>query len=241
MDAYNAVNSPTTLRQQGRDCHGHGTHVSSLAVGNKSGTAPEAHAYSVRVLNCDNFGPWSVIIDGLNYAVRQIKASRKPSVISMSLSGSRFQAMDDAIRNAHSMGVTIVVAAGNARVSSCNSSPAGSPYVITVGGTARGDILYSSTNGGTCVDIFAPGAGISAAAHTCNTCTKTLSGTSMSTPLVSGVAAILLQRQPLLTPDQVKEKIINDSLKNVINFSRFPENLRNSSPNRLLHINGGQK
>ena len=212
--------------------------MASLAIGNMSGTAPKAHAYSVRVLNCNNFAPWSVVIDGLNYAVRLIKASGKPSVVSMSLSGGRFQAMNDAVRNAHSMGVTVVVAASNSRVNACSLSPAGSPHAITVGGTARGDALYFYTNGGSCVDILAPGASVSGANFSCNTCKKIISGTSVSTPLVSGVVAILLQRQPLLTPDQVKEKLINDSLKDVINFDRFPVNLRNSTPNRLLHIPG---
>lgn len=177
-------------------------------------------------------------MDGLNYAVQQIKASGRPGIISMSLSGGAFQAMDDAVRSAHSMGVIVIVAAGNAAADACDASPARSPHAITVGGTARGDVLYSSSSGGSCVDIFAPGESVSGAGHGCNDCTRTLSGTSMSTPLVSGVAAILLQRQPLLTPNQVKDKLINESLKNVINFGRFSSALQSSSPNRLLHITG---
>ena len=239
MDAYNLRLSPSTARRNGRDCYGHGTHVASLAAGRTSGSAPNAHIHSVRVLNCENYGPWSVVIDGVNYAVQQSKASGKPSVISMSLSGGSFQSMDDAIRNAHSMGVTVVVAAGNDRADACHNSPARSIHAITVGGTARGDRIYTHTNGGTCVDIFAPGQSVSGAGYPCNNCSTLKSGTSMATPIVSGMVATLLQKQPLLTPNQVKDKIIQDSLKNVVNFNDFSiVSLRTSSPNRLLHVTG---
>ena len=226
---------PSVL-QRGRDCDGHGTHVASLAAGRTRGSAPKANIYSVRVLDCDGGSPWSVTIDGVNYAVRQIKANRRPAVISMSLGGTRTRSMDDAVRRAHSMGVTVVVAAGNDRGNACNFSPSRSPFAVTVGGTARGDQLYTSTNGGSCTDIFAPGQAIVGANFRSDTGFVTISGTSMSTPFVSGAVAILLETEPRLTPNQVKERLIADSLKNVINFSRFGTALRTSSPNRLLHI-----
>lgn len=225
------------VRQRGRDCDGHGTHVASLAAGRTRGSAPKAIVYSVRVLDCSGSAPWSLIVDGINYAVEQIKAKRRPAVISMSLGGDASRAMDDAISRTYSMGVPVVVAAGNERDDACDYSPSRSQYAITVGGTARGDVLYDFSNGGSCVDIFAPGQSIPGADYNCNSCSVTFSGTSMSTPFVSGVVAILLQRQSGLTPQQVKDKLINDALKDVITFSRFRRNLRRSSPNRLLHIN----
>ena len=242
VDAYNVRSSPSTAPQNGRDCHGHGTHVASLAVGTKSGSAPKAHVYSVRVLNCENFGPWSVVIDGINYAVQQIKASGRPSVISMSLAGGTFQAMDDAISSAHSMGITVVVAAGNDRGDACHNSPARSTHAITVGGTAQGDKIYTATNGGACVDILAPGQSVSGADYSCNTCSTLKSGTSMSTPIVSGVVAGLFEKQPLLTPNQVKNRLIQDSLKSlIVNFIDFDVvALRTSTPNRLLNVIGKQ-
>ena len=222
--------------QRGRDCDGHGTHVASLAAGRTRGSAPKATIYSVCVLDCQGSAPYSVIIDGINDAVQKIKANGRPSVISMSLGGGASRSTDDAMRRAHSMGVTVVVAAGNEEDDACFYSPARSSYVVTVGGTARGDGLYTFTNGGRCVDIFAPGQSIPGANYRCNSCSITFSGTSMATPFVSGVVAILLQRQPRLTPDQVKERLISDSLKNVINFSIFSSSMSSASPNRLLHI-----
>ena len=227
---------PSVL-QRGRDCDGHGTHVASLAAGRTRGSAPKANLYSVRVLDCDGGSPWGVIIDGVNYAVQQIKANRRPAVISMSLGGILSLSADDAVHRAHLMGVTVVVAAGNERGDACYFSPSRSPFAVTVGGTARGDQLYTFTNGGRCTDIFAPGQAIVGADYRSNTSFVTISGTSMSTPFVSGAVAILLETEPRLTPNQVKERLINDSLKNVINFRRFRTlPLRIFSQNRLLHI-----
>lgn len=238
MDNYNRRRRrPRTIRN-GLDCESHGTHVASLAGGRTRGTAPKATLYSVRVLDCQGSGPWSVIIDGLNYAVQQIRSKRRPAVVSMSLGGDYIRSVQDAVRRAHSLGVTVVVAAGNERDNACLYSPASSNYVITVGGTAPGDNLYFSTNGGSCVDIYAPGDRIPGAYYTCPTCAITFSGTSMAAPFVSGVAAILLQRQPSLTPSEVKAKLISDSTKNLINFNQFSATLRQSSYNRLLYITG---
>ena len=86
--------------------------------------------------------------------------------------------------------------------------------------------------------IIAPGKNVLGADRSCDTCTKYLSRTSMATPLVAGIATIHLQRQPLLTPAQVKLKITDDSCENVLDFTDLLSSLRSSTPNRLLHITG---
>ena len=226
MDIYNGES------RRGTDCHGHGTHVSSLAAGKTYGVAKAVQLYSVRVLNCQNSGPWSVVLSGLNHVSEVVAARGRPAVISLSLGGSYFRVVNNAIQRLHSEGIFSVSAAGNERADACGKSPASSPYTFTVAGTSRSDGIYSSTNYGQCVDMFAPSQAITGADHRCNACNKVLSGTSMGTPMVSGAAAILLAREPLLRPQALATRLITSAVKNIINLSGIP------TPNRLLQVSG---
>lgn len=227
--------------QKGRDCQGHGTHVASLAGGKRFGTAKKANLYSVRVLDCTNFAPWSVVLDGLDYVAKTMKEKKRPVIVSLSLSGPFQPAANKAVENLNQMGAIVIAAAGNGKVDACERSPASSEYAITVGGTNISDQLYwsgSGTNFGKCVDIFAPGENILAANHTCNNCTKVLSGTSMSAPLVSGLVALYLQKQPFLSPDDVKTLLKNSSLKGQLNFDPLTDEARPYTPNNLMQTTG---
>ena len=237
---YDPVDKADKENRKGQDCDGHGTHVASLSVGSIYGVAKKADVYSVRVLDCSGSAPWSVIIDGLNYAAERITSRnpRRPAVISMSLGGPYSSSVDRTIRNVISRGIPVVAAAGNERDDACKYTPASTTGVITVGGTATGDNIYYYSNGGTCVDVFAPGSNVRAADYRCNTCSVSYSGTSMATPLVSGAVAIYLQKEPNFTPSQIKQKIITDSLKNKLSYSNMKQSLRSSSSNRLLYIKG---
>ena len=238
---YDPVDNYYGTDQKGRDCHGHGTHVASLACGKRYGVAIKANCYSVRVLDCNNRAPWSVIIDGLNYAATNImnKNPRHPAIISMSLRGPYSGSINNITNTIINMGIPIVAAAGNDRDDACNYSPASAPGVITVAGSALRDNIYYNTNSGFCVDIFAPGSNVIGADYSCNecTCTIAMSGTSMATPIVSGTIALYLQQQPLLTPSQIMEKLSEDCLMGVLNLNSLPINLQDITPNCLLHIN----
>lgn len=228
-------------RRYGRDCHGHGTHVSSLSAGKTFGSARRANVYSVRVLACNNAAPWTVILDGLDYVARVVPQRNRPAVVSMSLSGDFYRVVNNAVANLVRQGIHVVTAGGNGQLDACSRSPASSTSTITVGGTRNGDGLYllgAGTNFGRCIDIFSPGEKILAADWKCLNCSKSLSGTSMSTPIVSGVAAIHLSHQPLLTPEELKQKLIEESLKDVLNFGGIPTEYLSKTPNRLLHIPG---
>lgn len=224
--------------QRGADCHGHGTHVASLAGGKTYGTAKKARLYSVRVLNCNNAGPWSGVLNGIDHVSQVIAERGRPAIVSMSLSGPFQRAVTDAVQTLHSEGIVVVVAAGNDFGDACQRTPASSSYAITVGGSADGDGIYSFTSFGPCVNIFAPGASIRGADHTCVSCSKIISGTSMSTPMVSGVAAIHLQREPRLSPTAVMNKLTTSASTDQLDFSRIPSNFRSSTPNRHLYIPG---
>ena len=235
---YDPVDNYYGTNQTGRDCQGHGTHVASLACGKNYGVAKKANCYSVRVLKCSGPTPWSIIIDGLNFVASNITNSnpRRPAIISMSLSGGTTISVNNVSSNIVNMGIPIIAAAGNYESNACYRSPASAPGVITVAGSANGDDVYYRTNGGVCVDIFAPGQNIMGADYICNECLKPLSGTSMATPLVSGAIALYLQKEPLLTPSEIKQKLIDDCLKNVLNYCNLRYWVRNTTPNRLLHI-----
>ena len=220
----------------GSDCHGHGTHVASNAAGKKYGAAKKATLYSVRVLHCWGGAPWSILLDGMDHAMEMIALRKRPAIISMSLGGHYTQSVNDAVQTLYDSGIPVVVSAGNDRRDACTRSPASAPNAITVGGSANGDILYSLTNYGSCVDIFAPGDSVMGANYLCNNCSQTWSGTSFAAPIVSGAIAILLQRNPLLTPAEVFSELISLSLNNSLNFSVIPSNFRASTPNQALFI-----
>ena len=239
VDKYEEVTP--SLARNGSDCHGHGTHVASLCGGKTYGSAKKVRLYSIRVLQCNNAAPWSTVLEGIDYVVTVATQRRRPAIISMSLGGSFYHAMNAAVASAVRQGVHVITVAGNGREDSCSQSPSSSNHAVTVAGTRYGDGLYlrgSGTNFGACIDIFAPGELIRAADHRCRNCSKYLSGTSMSGPMVSGIAAIHLSRQPLLTPLELKQKLIDESIKNVINYAGMPNNFRQRTPNRLVYIPG---
>lgn len=243
-DEYNIINNNNRELMYGNDCHGHGTHVGSLCGGKTYGSAKNVRLFSVRVLGCSNNGPWSVVIAGLDIVADRAVKTGRPSIISMSLSGLYHQAVDEAVTKVIQEGVVVVVAAGNGKTDSCRSSPASNSLAITVAGTRRGDGLYllgSGSNFGACVDIFAPGERVNAADRRCVNCSIVFSGTSMATPLVSGLAAIALGREPLLSPSILKRRLIEESTKDIIDFSGMPRAFVTTTPNRLVTIPGKER
>ena len=234
---YDPMDVAEAQNLRGNDCDGHGTHVASLAAGKTYGTAKKARIYSIRVLGCANSGYQSRILEGLDYVYRIIPERGRPAVVSMSFRTYYSYTIDIVIKRLYDENITMVAAAGNTRRSSaCNISPARSPHVITVAGSAVDDKIYYYTSAGPCVDIFAPGSMIEAADYTCASCSKNNSGTSMAAPKVSGVAAIHLEKDPTLSPDQLKEKLILTATSDVLNFTDLPYYYRSSTPNRLLYI-----
>ena len=173
------------------DCNGHGTHVSSTAVGTRFGVAKAATVTPVRVLGCDGAGSISGVIAGLDWIAANHVAGT-PAVVNMSLGGGANSSLDTAVNSLINRGITVVVAAGNSKADACTSSPARVPGAITVAATTNTDSFASYSNFGSCVDLAAPGSSITGAWFTGASDAAVLSGTSMASPHVAGVAAVLL-------------------------------------------------
>lgn len=213
-----------TDRNGTNDCNGHGTHVAGTVGGTTYGVAKGVTLVPVRVLNCRGSGTNSGVIAGVDWVAAQ---SYRPAVANMSLGGGASTALDNAVTAAVSAGVTFVVAAGNSNVDACTASPARAPTAITVGATTNTDARASYSNFGTCVDIFAPGSSITSAWHKSDTQTSTISGTSMASPHVAGVAALYLQGGNA-SPATVTNALTNGATTGKIT------SLGTGSPNRLL-------
>ena len=210
----------------GADCNGHGTHVSGTIGGSTYGVAKSALLRGVRVLDCNGSGSNSGVIAGVDWVRNNHIA---PAVANMSLGGGASSALDTAVNNLSNAGVTIAVAAGNSNANACNSSPARAANAITVGSTTTTDARSSFSNFGTCLDLFAPGSGILSAWFSSNTATATLSGTSMASPHVAGVAALYKQANPSASATTIRNAIVNNATTNVVT------NAGTGSPNRLLY------
>lgn len=211
----------------GADCNGHGTHVAGTVGGTTYGVAKSALLRGVRVLDCAGSGSTSGVIAGVDW-VRQNHIA--PAVANMSLGGGISTALDTAVNNLHNANVTIAVAAGNNNgANACNVSPARAANAITTGSTTSTDARSSFSNIGTCLDIFAPGSSIPSAWYTSNTATATLSGTSMASPHVAGVAALYKQANPSASSTTIRNAIVNNATTGVVT------NAGSGSPNRLLY------
>jgi len=204
------------------DCHGHGTHVAGTVGGSTYGVAKSVSLVAVRVLNCSGSGSTSGVIAGIDWVTTN-HATR--SVANMSLGGGASASLDAAVNNSIASGVTYAIAAGNGNnggvaQDACKYSPARVAAAITVGATDKTDTKTSWSNYGNCVDIFAPGSGITSSWYSSNTATNTISGTSMATPHVAGVAALYLQSNPAASPSAVRNALVNNATPNVVKSSK---------------------
>jgi subtilisin family serine protease len=211
------------------DCNGHGTHVAGTTAGTTYGIAKSATLIPVRVLDCLGSGTNSGVIAGLDWIISHHTAGT-PAVANMSLGGGASAALDLAVQNVINDGVVMAVAAGNDGLNACNYSPARAANAITVGSTTTTDARSSFSNIGTCVDIFAPGSSITSAWIGSTTAITTISGTSMASPHVAGVAAVLIGRYPTSTPAQIATMLRTSATPNVVTSAGT------GSPNYLLYL-----
>lgn len=202
--AFDAI----TDGQKGIDCNGHGTHVAGTVGGSTYGVAKNVLLHAVRVLSCQGSGSTAGVVSGIDWVTNN---RQLPAVANMSLGGGADRALDDAVRRSVAAGVVYALAAGNDNTDACSTSPARTAEAITVGATTNADARASFSNYGGCVDIFAPGQNITSSWLTNDTATNTISGTSMATPHVTGMAALYLSMHPDATPNDVAKALTDNA------------------------------
>jgi subtilisin family serine protease len=208
----------------GSDCHGHGTHVAGTIGGATYGVAKAVRLRGVRVLNCSGSGSTSGIIAALNWI--RVNAT-KPAVANMSLGGGFSSSLNTATNNLANTGVFVAVAAGNESQNACNVSPASASAAYTTAASDRTDRRASFSNYGSCVEAYAPGVAIRSA--WLGNSTRTISGTSMASPHVAGVAALYKSTFGDASSATVSSWITGNATTNVIVGNPT------GTPNRLLY------
>jgi subtilisin family serine protease len=200
------------------DKHGHGTHVMSTVLGKTVGVANKAKGVAVKVLDDSGSGTYTGVIKGIEWSVRDINSKKRCGVISMSLGGGKSSSVNKAVNAAVDAGVNVVVAAGNNNGDACFKSPASAEKAITIGSTTSSDGRSYFSNYGKCVDIFAPGSYILGASNQANNRYRTISGTSMACPHVSGALAILFNSNNCKTKEaksDIRTLAVKDKIKNM--------------------------
>jgi subtilisin family serine protease len=182
--------------------HAHGTGMAGAIAAHRSmlGTAPRVglltvRAFSTRSNSAD--GTTFNIIRGLDWAVE-----RGARVINMSFAGPNDPRLRDALARVAKKGVVLVAAAGNAGPQSPPLYPAADPNVIAVTATDMDDKLFSGANRGNHIAVAAPGVDI--LAPSVSGAYQFTTGTSVASAQVSGIAALLIERNPSLTPADVR-------------------------------------
>lgn len=211
------------------DDRGHGTHVAGIIAANSEGLkgiAPKALLMAIKVLNADGQGTESDILSGIEMAADP-NGDNNPDdrldVVNMSLgnnSGNPFDAMSAAVNNAVKLGITVCVSAGNSgdfETYSSIGSPACAELAITVGASDKYDRPAEFSSKGPVKrtfimkpEILAPGVEINSS-YLGGT-TGIHSGTSMSSPMIAGVCALIKHKHRSWTPEMIKSALMSTAI-----------------------------
>jgi bacillopeptidase F len=227
---------PVGNKKEAYDDHSHGSHVAGTSVGGTkdrlTGMAPDAKFIATKVFTAQGSGNTAAILKGLSWMLAPTKSdgtgadpTMAPDIVSNSWGNSNGASLAylDTWKAFEAAGIIPVVAAGNSGRPNTIGSPASYPQSITVGATDIDDKVASFSSRGPSKikdadgnflrkpDISAPGKDIISAGKAGNQYVK-MSGTSMATPAVSGLVALLLSKYPTLDAEQVREVLAKSSV-----------------------------
>ncbi|KAL5382319.1 hypothetical protein PMIN06_009923 [Paraphaeosphaeria minitans] len=200
---------------QDSDGAGHGTHCAGTIGSLTYGVAKKTKLYAVKVLDSSGSGTYAGVIAGIDYVTNDhpTRDCPKGSVANMSLGGGKNQAVNDAVAAAVASGVFFAIAAGNNNGNAANYSPASEPTAFTVAASDINDAKASFSNYGALIDIWGPGVSILSTWNDGKT--NTISGTSMASPHIAGLAAYLLGAD-ISTVDTVGKTIVDLATNNIL-------------------------
>src|SRR5258708_3674071 len=194
-DSFDALGS-----KEGPHVHGTGIAGAIAAHGRLMGSAPAAKILAIRAFAVAPSGAEStsfVVLKALDYA-----AAHGAQIVNMSFAGPKDALIERGIAAAAAKGIVMVAAAGNAGPKSPPLYPAANANVIAVSATDAQDKLFAASNRGAYIAVAAPGVDIFLPAP--DEKYQMTSGTSFSAAYISGLAALLLERNPALKPDEVR-------------------------------------
>ena len=218
------------------DGNGHGTHVAGTVGSDAYGVAKQTSLVAVKVLGADGGGSVSGVLNGIDWAVDDMTSKKRvgKAVANLSLGGGYSRASNDAVAAAVQAGLFMAVAAGNENMDASQTSPASETSACTVGATDINDRIAGFSNFGSSLDVFAPGVDIlstwiggngetvcrlfadeqstpsSLVPNPTNTTKNTISGTSMATPHIAGLAAYLLSLEGSRSPADLCKRLGSD-------------------------------
>ncbi|KAM3441904.1 hypothetical protein MY4824_001318 [Beauveria thailandica] len=219
------------------DCQ-HGTHVAGIIGSKTYGVAKRTLLFGLKVLSYSErdggcLGDNSDIIAGVNAVAKDAAKRRCPAgvLVNMSLGGGYSRALNDAVDGLAGRGIFVAVAAGNKNKDAADVSPASAKNVCCVGGTDSSDHRYVDSNYGANVDVAAPGVVVLSTFPDGRT--GYMTGTSMATPHVAGLAAYLAAKDGISGPgicntiqESATANAIVDQIRGTKNLIAFNGNPR---------------
>ncbi|KAI7871038.1 peptidase S8/S53 domain-containing protein [Spinellus fusiger] len=196
-----------------QDSYGHGTHVAGIVGGRTYGVAKNVRLHGIKILDRHGNGNTAALLQAIDY----ILASSKPgkTLINLSLSGPRSIVIDQVLQSlVLEHNIPVFTSAGNMGDDACKYSPSANPHVFSVGSSSEQDAVSYFSAYGDCVNMYAPGHNI--ISSWLGQGSRTLNGTSMAAPHVTGIAALLMAKNSYKTAQELYDNLSSIATKDIL-------------------------